>query len=77
MPFATVRCPFGANDLCPKGANYDSPGQRPGNTPPHISQALKGRPVFSANGATHDSLGHRPRTNVPHISQAPTGRPIR
>jgi hypothetical protein len=77
MPFATVGCPFGADDLCPKGANYDSPGQRPGNTAPHISQALKGRPIPSANGAPHDSLGQRPRTHAPHISPAPTGRPIR
>ncbi len=77
LPFATVGCPFGAYDLCPKGANYDSPGQRPGNTAPHIFQALKGRPISSANGATYDSLGQRPGTPAPHISQALTGRTIR
>jgi hypothetical protein len=44
LPFATSGCPFGANDLCPKGAIYDSPGHRPGFTATQNFQALKGRP---------------------------------
>ena len=36
---------FGAGNLRPKGANYDSPGHRPGSATPNISQALKGRPT--------------------------------
>ena len=74
LPFATVGCPVGANALCPKGASYDSPGQRPGIRHPHFSQALNGRPIFSANGATYASLGHRPGSLIPHISQALKGR---
>jgi hypothetical protein len=31
LPFATFGCPFGADDLRPEGATYDSPGHRPGS----------------------------------------------
>ena len=48
LPFATVECPVGAleNDIfSTNGAPYASPGHRPGSLIPHISQALKGRPI--------------------------------
>ena len=47
LPFATVGCPFGANDLRPNGANYDSLGHRPRKgIPPTNIRALKGRLIF-------------------------------
>jgi hypothetical protein len=43
LPFATLGCPVGADNLRPNGAIQASPGHRPGSMVIHISQALKGR----------------------------------
>ena len=44
LPWAILGRAFGAQIFRPKGANHASPGQRPGITTTHPTQALKGRP---------------------------------
>ncbi len=43
-PWATLDCPFGAEDPSTNGAAYDSLGHRPRFRVPKIHEALKGRP---------------------------------